>query len=146
MTKRLPIALAVALAAAAPAASFAKDNGKDKGKDKAKNAQSAVHHDDDHDRGQGRDRITICHKAGDDNGRTITVSEAAWSAHRGHGDFLGSCEGAHGDRRSVGRFDDLDRNDDGVLSRREWPLSSTNFARLDVNDDGVISRSEFSRL
>jgi hypothetical protein len=33
-----------------------------------------------------------------------------------------------------------------VLSRREWPLGSSAFARLDVNNDGVISRSEFSRL
>jgi EF hand len=148
MTQRLSIALAVVLAVGATGAALAKDKDQDKGKDKAKNAQRVDGHDDDdgHDRGDARNRITICHKPEDGNGRTLTVSEEAWSAHRGHGDHLGSCEAVRIDRRSVGRFDDLDRNDDGIVSRREWPFGSAAFDRVDVNDDGVISRSEFSRL
>src|SRR5207245_6733455 len=41
-------------------------------------------------------------------------------------------------------FARLDRNDDGVISRREWDGTRSEFDRLDVNHDGVLSRRELS--
>jgi hypothetical protein len=143
-----PIALAGMLAAATPGA-WAKD----KDKDRNEHAQPAVgrergdHDDDDH--GNGADnKMTICHK-----GHTITVGESAWSAHREHGDHRGACDtrtsavhDPRNGRRIPGRFDDLDRNHDGAISRREWPHDAATFDRLDVNRDRVINRAEFSRI
>ncbi len=40
------------------------------------------------------------------------------------------------------RFDSLDRNDDGYLSRSEWTADDRIFEHLDVNEDGRLSRSE----
>jgi hypothetical protein len=42
-----------------------------------------------------------------------------------------------------GRFDDLDRNDDGTLTRREFDGSAATFRALDRNRDGRVSRREF---
>jgi Ca2+-binding EF-hand superfamily protein len=75
----------------------------------------------------------------------MTVTETAWQGHRGHGDHRGACDdGRHDgdDRRPL--FDRLDRNDDGVISRSEWPRSQDEFDRLDRNDDGRITRREFA--
>ena len=43
------------------------------------------------------------------------------------------------------RFPNLDRNNDGWVTRNEWNLSPTNFNRLDVNRDDRLSRVEFER-
>jgi Ca2+-binding EF-hand superfamily protein len=51
---------------------------------------------------------------------------------------------AAGDDR-VSRFDRLDRNGDGVVSRTEWKGGSRTFERTDYDGDGVISRSEYLR-
>jgi hypothetical protein len=45
------------------------------------------------------------------------------------------------DRRAT-RFDRLDLNDDGFLSRSEWPADTWIFDRFDRNDDDRLSRSE----
>jgi Ca2+-binding EF-hand superfamily protein len=41
------------------------------------------------------------------------------------------------------QFRRLDRNGDGVLSRREWNGSAQSFDDYDGNGDGVISLDEF---
>ena len=41
------------------------------------------------------------------------------------------------------RFSNMDMNNDGSVSRNEWPMASTDFNRLDVNRDNRISRFEF---
>lgn len=40
------------------------------------------------------------------------------------------------------RFDDLDYNNDGMVSRNEWYGNTTEFRRLDRNNDGRLSRYE----
>jgi len=47
--------------------------------------------------GEDDDRLTICHRYGNPNCHTISIPEAAWSAHRGHGDILGECDDDDGD-------------------------------------------------
>lgn len=151
MHLRLPVVLLSALAVAAPGAmTYGKD--KDKNKDKGKSEQKSDdrsgdrgrgdgHHGDHHDRDG---KITICHvPPGNASARhTISVGESAWSAHQGHGDTRGPCR-----VRGTGnqRFDQLDRDNNGVISADEWPGDKVTFQRLDRNDDGVISRDEFSR-
>ena len=39
----------------------------------------------------------------------------------------------------------LDRNNDGYISRSEWPGSRDGFDRLDLNNDNRVSRSEVER-
>jgi Ca2+-binding EF-hand superfamily protein len=42
------------------------------------------------------------------------------------------------------RFEELDRDHDGVIERREWPSGeTTTFDRADRNNDGVVTRWEF---
>lgn len=43
-------------------------------------------------------------------------------------------------------FRDLDRNNDGILSRSEWRGQGTNFRDADRNGDGVISRDEYGSV
>jgi len=43
----------------------------------------------------------------------------------------------------VFRFSDIDANNDGWVTRREWNMSSADFKRLDINFDNRISRFEF---
>jgi EF hand domain-containing protein len=50
------------------------------------------------------------------------------------------------DRYARADFIRLDRNDDGVIARREWPGSRGEFNALDENRDGVLSAREYSRL
>jgi len=50
------------------------------------------------------------------------------------------------DRYARDSFDRLDRNEDGVLTRREWQRSRGEFNALDANRDGVLSTREYSRL
>lgn len=45
------------------------------------------------------------------------------------------------DERDV-RFDDLDYNNDGIVSRNEWYGNATEFRRLDRNNDGRLTRFE----
>ena len=155
---KIPVVLLSALALAAPGAtSFAKDKGKNKDKAKDKSAQTDDRggrngngngNGDDRDGGgdQG-DKVTICHVPGGNPGNrhTITVGASAWEAHRSHGDYRGACRENDPGPGNGDRFDTLDRNDDGVISRREWNGDAATFDRLDRNDDGVISRREFSR-
>ena len=39
-------------------------------------------------------------------------------------------------------FDDIDRNNDGALSRSEWRFGQSSFNRYDLNGDGFVTRSE----
>ena len=148
------VVLSVAALAAPGATSYAKDKGQGKGKNKGRVEQRS---DDrsDRDRGDDRDRsdrrhddgdkVTICHIPSGNraNRHTITVGESAWEAHRSHGDHRGACDGPN--PRPGTRFDRLDVNDDGVISRSEWRGDRATFDRLDRNDDGVISRREYNR-
>lgn len=140
---KMPVVLLSALALAAPGAStFAKDKNKGKDKDKSHSAQA----DDRGDKGHGGDgKVTLCHVPGGDQAKrhTITVGDSALSAHLEHGDHKGACN-ANNPGPGGGRFDRLDRNDDGVISREEWDGDRATFDRLDRNDDGVISRREFN--
>ena len=148
-----PVILLSALALAAPASSYAKDNDKNKNKDKGKSAQHddrgghdnhGEHHDGDD---KGGDKITICHVPGGDQAKrhTLSVGAPAWEAHRGHGDTRGACGASNPGPGNGSRFDALDRNHNGVISRDEWVGDAGTFDRLDSNDDGVISRREFNR-
>ncbi|HEX6898226.1 MAG TPA: hypothetical protein VF789_00865 [Thermoanaerobaculia bacterium] len=47
------------------------------------------------------------------------------------------------DQEWIRRFDSLDRNNDGALSRAEWTADDRIFEVLDVNDDRLLSRGEF---
>jgi Ca2+-binding EF-hand superfamily protein len=42
----------------------------------------------------------------------------------------------------VERFESLDRDHDGYVSRAEWPLEPASFDRVDRNADGRLSRNE----
>ena len=147
---KIPVILLSALALAAPG-SFAKDKGKNKDKEKDKSGattgqtddRGGRHHDNGDDNG---DKVTICHVPGGNPGNrhTITVGASAWEAHRNHGDTRGACA-ANNPGPGNDRFDALDRNDDGVISKGEWTGDAGTFDRLDRNDDGVISRREFTR-
>ena len=50
------------------------------------------------------------------------------------------------DRYARDSFNRLDRNDDGVVTRREWQGPRAEFYELDRNRDGVLSPREYSRL
>jgi len=50
------------------------------------------------------------------------------------------------DRYTRDSFTRLDRNDDGVIARREWQGSRGEFNALDNNRDGVLSTREYARL
>ena len=148
---KIPVILLSALALAAPGSmSYAKDKNKNKDKSKSQNEQTddrgGRHHDDGRDDNGGGDKVTICHVPGGNPGNkhTITVGASAWEAHRSHGDTRGAC-GSNNPGPGNGRFDALDTNDDGVISKGEWTGDAGTFDRLDRNDDGVISRREFTR-
>jgi EF hand domain-containing protein len=156
MQLRLPVVLLTALALAAPGAIA---DAKDKvNKDKKEQRSDDRRHDDDRDRDDrdgDRDRDhrdddrdgkrTICHiPPGNRAARhTISVGDSAWAAHQGHGDTRGAC--GHGTNNQDRRFNDLDRNDNGVISAGEWRGDRATFDRLDRNNDGVLSRREFFR-
>jgi Ca2+-binding EF-hand superfamily protein len=55
-------------------------------------------------------------------------------------EFLGGDESTDDDRGD--RFDYLDTNGDGRVSRAEWHGTADRFAALDDNRDGVLSRTE----
>jgi hypothetical protein len=49
-----------------------------------------------------------------------------------------------GDERDpAARFQDLDANRNGVVTRNEWPRSDSEFRSMDQDADGVITRAEF---
>lgn len=158
MHLRLPVVLLSALALAAPGAMvYGKEKDKDKNKNKKKSEQRSDdrrgdedrdHRDDDRDHRDGdRDgKMTICHiPPGNRSARhTISVSESAWAAHRGHGDQRGAC--GHSGPPPGGRsFNALDVNNDHRLSFDEFRGDRVVFDRLDRDDDHFLSREEFSR-
>jgi hypothetical protein len=57
-------------------------------------------------------------------------------------DGRGSDEVVSGER-PMGRFNDQDHNNDGVISRDEWHGDNPTFDRMDSSRDGVLSRDEF---
>jgi hypothetical protein len=150
---RFPLLLTLVVALAAPGA-MAGEKDKDKPKDKDKKHDKASHgdHDGDHHDGDdgdhpGKGKITICHvPPGNASAKhTIRVSESAWKAHEKHGDNRGACP-RRGDGHGNGNaFDRLDRNNNGVVSRAEWPHGDDAFRRLDRDDDGNLTREEYGR-
>ena len=128
MNLKLPVVLlsALALATAAP---LARAQEKDKDKAKGHSEQRDDDRDDDraegdHHHGDGDDagKITICHVPPGNHAKrhTISVGASAWDAHRAHGDYRGECRSGTGGGTSLDRFDALDTNHDGVLSRAEF--------------------------
>merc|ERR1711865_61653 len=56
--------------------------------------------------------------------------------------------GRHGGRRPPIRFDDLDANGDGKVSKNEWVAhlgNSDGFSDYDLNGDGTVSQEEFRK-
>jgi EF hand domain-containing protein len=151
MHLRLPVVLLAALALAAPGPmAYGKDKDKSKDKKEQKSGDQQGDSDDDQDhRDDGDDdrggKITICHiPPGNRSARhTISVSESAWAAHKGHGDQRGAC--GRGGTNQDRRFNEMDSNHDGVISLGEWRGDRATFDRLDRNNNGVLSRDEFSR-
>lgn len=160
------LALLVSAGLAAPAA-WAFDNDKGKDKDKSKHAkQEDKHKDKDKDKdkhrgGHGDDRDDhgdMRFRGMDHNGDGV-ITRREWSGndvsfrnHDWNGDgVLSGAEvrpGAERVRRASNRrdrFDDLDRNNDGWISRGEWRGALDVFDRLDRNHDGRLNRDEFSR-
>ena len=153
MHLKLPIVLLSALALAAPGATaYSKEKDKNKGKSKNKTEQRSDDRrgDGDHDgrwEGDRDGKMTICHiPPGNRSARhTITVGEAAWAAHQGHGDHRGACGRNNPPPPGGGRtFDALDVNNDGRLSFDEFRGDRGVFDRLDRDDDGFLSPREFS--
>jgi Ca2+-binding EF-hand superfamily protein len=52
---------------------------------------------------------------------------------------------ARADQRVQKRFNRLDSNHDGTVSRDEWKGAPKRFDRLDRNHDGVLTKDELAR-
>lgn len=48
-------------------------------------------------------------------------------------------------RKGTGRFKQFDRDQNGVISRGEWPGNDQSFRTHDRNNDGVLSGSELKK-
>ena len=59
-------------------------------------------------------------------------------------DEFQAARGKRGERgqRAMRRLREADKNNDGQISRDEWPGKAERFDRLDTNHDGVITRDE----
>jgi hypothetical protein len=151
MKARFPVLLTLIVALAAPGA-MAKEKDKQKDKDKKQDKASWSDHDGDHHDGDdgehdGKGKMTICHvPPGNASAQhTITVSESAWNAHEKHGDHRGACHRPGDDHGNGNTFDRLDRNNNNLVSRAEWPYGDDAFRRLDRNNDGNLNREEYRR-
>jgi EF hand len=61
-------------------------------------------------------------------------------------EFLGLDYGtgvAMGEPTGRDRFDEFDRNHDGIITMNEWPRTELAFHRRDIDGDGAIERAEF---
>ena len=68
---------------------------------------------------------------------------------RGQASPTGKGESATGATGKRGRFDALDKNHDGFISRDEAKDATeldTRFSELDVNNDGKLSRDEYNAV
>jgi Ca2+-binding EF-hand superfamily protein len=143
----LACSLPLVLAATADAGT-----GKGKGKDKGKQQKQVLKHDD-HGAHDGHMRF---HGVDQNNDGRITRAEwpgndVSFREHDWNGDgVLSGDEVRPGARRDdddfevpFDRFEALDVDNNGVLTRAEWRGSAALFDRLDRNDDGAISRREF---
>ena len=93
-----------------------------------------------------------------DRNRDGVVSRGEWTSEagvfrlagperrrRGHGARVH--ERAHGSRPYELRFEQIDRDNDGVIERREWPAGEpVAFDRADRNNDGAVTRWEFANI
>lgn len=154
-TLTLALSLPLVLAATADAGP-GKGKGKDKDKDKGKQQKQVLKHDkhdDDHGRHDGNMRF---HGVDKNNDGRITRAEwpgndVSFDNHDWNDDgVLSGDEVRPGARRDddddevpFDRFEALDLDNNGVLSRAEWRGSAALFDRLDRNDDNAISRREF---
>ena len=62
-----------------------------------------------------------------------------------HGDHRGACHRPGGGNGNANTFDRLDRNNNGLVSRAEWPYGDDAFRRLDRSDDGNLRPRESRR-
>lgn len=79
-----------------------------------------------------------------DRNRDGNVSYNEFHGSRGLGNRYGNERGYEESKRRQPRFEDLDANHDGVLSKGEWPGDATElFVALDANGDSNVSYNEF---
>ena len=147
-TLTLALSLPLVLAATADASP-----GKDKGKDKQQ--KQVLKHDDHDDHGKHDGNMRF-HGIDKNNDGRITRAEwpgndVSFDNHDWNDDgVLSGDEVRPGARRNdddgevpFDRFEALDVDNNGVLTRAEWQGSAALFDRLDRNDDDAISRREF---
>lgn len=125
-----------------------KNKNKDKKEQKSDDRQDGDHRDGDHHDNDGDGKMTICHiPPGNRSARhTISIGDSAWPAHQNHGDHRGACAHPGGnppDRPDL--FRERDTNHDDRLSFAEFQGDRARFDRLDRNDDGSLTRLEYYR-
>lgn len=96
----------------------------------------------------GGDRIVVAGADGPDMANrqpgTASSHPGAMSSEKSERSSTSSATGSSGDR-----FDELDRNHDGYVSRDEAKDAAelhTRFTELDKNNDGKLSREEYNAL
>lgn len=173
-TSKLLSVLALAGILVVPTVSTAaadQGKGKAKGKNKDKQSQNDRKHDRDNDRDRNWDRDRDPDREWDDGDGGMRfqgmdrngdgrISRAEWRGndrsfanHDWNGDGIlsgdevrpgawGEDDDWNGQRGWEDRFEWLDRNDDGYLSRAEWPGADRLFNLLDLNRDGRVSFQE----
>jgi Ca2+-binding EF-hand superfamily protein len=89
---------------------------------------------------QGSDRSFRVHDWNGDG--VLSGDEVRVGARRQNQDVPDYDEGEFYDWTARG-FSRLDRNQDGRVTRTEWPFNREGFFRADNNNDGVLTRAEF---
>lgn len=81
----------------------------------------------------------------DRNGNgNISYNEFHGIASSNPGNRYGANKGYKNGKRRQPRFEDMDANHDGVLSKDEWPADAVEYyTALDANADGNVSYNEF---
>jgi len=73
----------------------------------------------------------------------LVAAPAAFAHEKSHGKKEKQKHSKSSERG--GRFNEADRNNDGLISRSEWQGSEKRFDRLDRNSDGVLTSAEVSQ-
>ena len=88
---------------------------------------------------------TVSFNTADRNGDRVVTRDEYYALYGGYGAGTYGSTGNYGSYGTYAdeRFDQLDRNRDGVLTRNEWRGQSVAFNAADRNGDRVITRDEF---